>query len=142
MLLNIKTLALYASVSYSCRGPPFASPKNPQHQRESAYFLAVNRNKKSVAVDLKSAEGVDIVQRLATHCDVLIENFLPGKLDALGLSYETLSRLHPGLIYASISGYGTTGPYAQKPGYDVIVEAEAGLMHITGESDGPPVKGM
>ncbi|KAJ1910530.1 hypothetical protein IWQ60_010610 [Tieghemiomyces parasiticus] len=102
---------------------------------ESAYFLCVNRNKKSVALDFKTAAGRALLCRMAQECDVFVENYVPGKLAALGLGYQDLRQLNPGLIYTSISG-----PYAQRAGYDVMVEAEGGLMYITGERDGTPVK--
>ncbi|MEZ2389530.1 CaiB/BaiF CoA transferase family protein [bacterium RCC_150] len=114
-------------------GPPFQG-------EEAAYFLAVNRNKRSLAVDLKSPEGLDAVRRLALKADVLVENFRPGTAERLGLGYEELSRDNPGLVYASISGYGQTGPDAQRPGYDAIAQARSGIMSVTGESDGPPVR--
>ncbi|KAJ3181989.1 hypothetical protein HDU87_000327 [Geranomyces variabilis] len=120
-------------------GPPFASTPAP-HPAPSAYFLAANRNKRSVTVNLKHEAGRRIVRRLAESADVLIENFVPGKLDKWGLGYEQLKETNERLVYASITGYGPTGPYATRPGYDVIIEAEAGLMHITGEADRPPVK--
>ncbi|PIA13881.1 CoA-transferase family III [Coemansia reversa NRRL 1564] len=133
-------------------GPPFKeyqrSPittKNssqipPEFPGESAYYLSVNRNKKSIAIDIKQESGKQIIKDLATKCDILVENFVPGKLSEMGLGFKELSKANPGLIYASISGYGSTGPYSKKPGYDVIIEAEAGLMHITGEENGTPVK--
>lgn len=114
-------------------GPPFQG-------EEAAYFLAVNRNKRSLAVDLKSPEGLAAVRRLAIKADVLVENFRPGTAARLGLGYEELSRQNPGLIYASISGYGQTGPDAQRPGYDAIAQARSGIMSVTGEADGPPVR--
>ncbi|CAO3688784.1 unnamed protein product [Rhizopus stolonifer] len=123
-------------------GPPFAENKDtsdPSHG-ESAYFLCVNRNKRSVTVNMKTEDGQEILRELVKQSDVLVENYLPGKLDQLGLGYKQLSEINPRLIYASITGYGQTGPYANRPGYDVIIEAEAGLMHITGEPSGPPVK--
>ncbi|XP_029698609.1 succinyl-CoA:glutarate CoA-transferase isoform X2 [Takifugu rubripes] len=110
-------------------GPPFVA-------NESVYFLSVNRNKKSVCVDLKHPSGVTIVQELAQRCDVLVENFLPGKLDKMSLGYEDLSRLNPQLIYCSISGYGQSGPRSQTPGYDSIASAMSGMMHITGPEVG------
>ena len=118
------------------RGPPFAPGG------ESAYFLCVNRNKKSIAVNMKQKKGQQILLELARQSDVLVENFLPGKLAEYGLGWEQVKDVNPRLVYASITGYGHTGPYAQRPGYDVIIEAEAGLMHITGERDGSPVKGI
>ncbi|XP_037312094.2 succinate--hydroxymethylglutarate CoA-transferase isoform X3 [Pungitius pungitius] len=114
-------------------GPPFVGA-------ESAYFLSVNRNKKSICVDLKHPRGVGIIQELAAVCDVLVENFLPGKLARLGLGYEQLCAVNPGLVYCSISGYGQTGPQAQSPGYDSIASAVSGMMYITGSEDGEPVR--
>ena len=104
----------------------------------SSYFLGVNRNKKSLAVDLKAPEGREAVQRLARRADVFIENFRPGTLARFGLDFETLSHANPRLIYCSISGYGQTGPRSQQPGYDPVIQAEAGLMAITGFADRPP----
>ncbi|KAI8993266.1 CoA-transferase family III domain-containing protein [Pilobolus umbonatus] len=123
-------------------GPPFADNKDPEDTKhgESAYFLCVNRNKKSITVDMKSLGGRQMLHDLVRECDVLVENYLPGKLDSMGLGYKEISKINPKLIYASITGYGQTGPYANRPGYDVIIEAEAGLMHITGEPEGTPVK--
>ncbi|XP_028288778.1 succinyl-CoA:glutarate CoA-transferase isoform X2 [Parambassis ranga] len=114
-------------------GPPFVGS-------ESAYFLSINRNKKSVAVDLKHPRGVQIIQELAGVCDVLVENYLPGKLQQMSLGYDQLSGVNPQLIYCSISGYGQTGPQSQSPGYDSIASAVSGMMHITGPEDGDPVR--
>lgn len=114
-------------------GPPFVAS-------ESAYFLSVNRNKKSISVDLKHPRGANVIQELAAACDVLVENFLPGKLHQMGLGYEQLSRVNPQLVYCSISGYGQTGPQSQSPGYDSIASAVSGMMHITGPEDGEPVR--
>ncbi|KZF19718.1 CAIB/BAIF family protein [Xylona heveae TC161] len=124
-------------------GPPYA-----EHIRgdavegpgESAYFLSVNRNKKSLGLSFAHPSGVDILHQLAKECDVLVENYLPGTLKKYGMDYETLHKINPSLTYASITGYGQTGPYRMRAGYDVMVEAEMGLMHITGSRDGPPVK--
>ncbi|KAG0283624.1 hypothetical protein BGZ96_011978 [Linnemannia gamsii] len=124
-------------------GPPFAKnidPSSSDSQQESAYFLGVNRNKKSITVNIRSTQGRDLIHDLVKKCDVLVENYVPGKLDEMGLGYEQLRALNPGLIYTSITGYGQTGPYRMKPGYDVMIEAEAGLMYITGEENGTPVK--
>ncbi|EKM79349.1 hypothetical protein AGABI1DRAFT_113921 [Agaricus bisporus var. burnettii JB137-S8] len=107
---------------------------------ESAYFLAINRNKRSITVNLKKPEGIEIIRELVKRSDVLVENFVSGKLASMGLGWEDCQRLNERLIYASITGYGQTGPYRKAAGYDVIIEAEAGLMHITGEPDRPPVK--
>jgi crotonobetainyl-CoA:carnitine CoA-transferase CaiB-like acyl-CoA transferase len=114
-------------------GPPFAGG-------ESAYFLCVNRNKKSIAIDLKSAEGVEILRRLAAAADVVIENFRPGTMERLGLGEQELRRVNPRLIYASLSGFGADGPMRDAPGYDLIVQAWGGLMSITGTPDGEPTK--
>lgn len=114
-------------------GPPFQGS-------DAAYFLSVNRNKKSLAVDLKAPEGLAAVRRLAEKADVVVENFRPGTAERLGLGYEELSKINPGLIYASISGYGQTGPDSHRPGYDAIAQARSGIMSVTGEHDGPPVR--
>jgi crotonobetainyl-CoA:carnitine CoA-transferase CaiB-like acyl-CoA transferase len=114
-------------------GPPFIDG-------ESAYFLAVNRNKKSLVLDLKSDEGRSIVLDLASSADVLIENFRPGTMDRLGLSYESVAARAPGMIYCSISGYGQTGPFRERPGYDAVMQGEGGWMGLTGEPGGMPMK--
>jgi crotonobetainyl-CoA:carnitine CoA-transferase CaiB-like acyl-CoA transferase len=106
----------------------------------AAYFMSANRNKESIAVDLKHPDGLAVVRRLAARADVLVENFRPGTADELGLGYETLRRENPRLIYASISGFGQTGPYRERPGYDAIAQGMGGMMAITGEPDGPPVR--
>ncbi|KAM5365562.1 hypothetical protein ACJZ2D_010964 [Fusarium nematophilum] len=124
-------------------GPPYAKYKDGSSAKgpgESAYFLGANRNKKSLGLSFQHKEGVEVLHKLAAKCDVLVENYLPGTLKKYSMDYETLHKINPGLIYASITGYGQTGPYANRAGYDVMVEAEFGLMHITGERDGPPVK--
>lgn len=124
-------------------GPPFAKYSEGQSRTgpgESAYFMAVNRNKKSLGLSFQHPQGVEILHQLATSCDVLVENYIPGALKKYQMDYDTIHKLNPSLIYASITGYGQTGPYSQRAGYDVMVEAEFGLMHITGERDGPPVK--
>lgn len=103
----------------------------------NSYLL---RNKKSLAISFKALQGQEILRKLVATSDILVENYLPGTLSKYGLDYPTLSKDYPGLIYASITGYGQTGPYRDRAGYDVMVEAEMGLMHITGEPDRPPVK--
>ncbi|KAB0797462.1 hypothetical protein PPYR_15776 [Photinus pyralis] len=120
-----------------CRrwGPPFINDSP-----ETCYFVAVNRNKKSVCVDMKSKNGREIIYELAKKSDVLVENFVPGGLDKLRLGYEDIRGIAPHLIYCSISGYGNVGPYRNKPGYDVIAASMGGLLHITGPEDGAPVK--
>ncbi|KFA78160.1 hypothetical protein S40288_01361 [Stachybotrys chartarum IBT 40288] len=124
-------------------GPPYAkyqADSNVEGPGESAYFLGVNRNKKSLALSFQHQEGVEILHGLVAKCDILVENYLPGTLKKYSMDYETLRAINPSLIYASITGYGQTGPYSSRAGYDVMVEAEFGLMHITGARDGPPVK--
>ncbi|KAF9651318.1 CAIB/BAIF family enzyme [Thelephora ganbajun] len=107
---------------------------------ESAYFLSVNRNKRSITVDFKTSAGLEILHRLIKRSDIFIENFVSGKLATIGLGWDDCRKINPRLIYASITGYGQTGPYRRAAGYDVVIEGEAGLMHITGEPDGPPCK--
>lgn len=107
---------------------------------ENTAFLSVNRNKRSVVVDLRSPDGVEVVKQLVAQCDVLVENFRPGKMDDLGLGWNELQRDNPRLIYCSISGWGADGPSAHKPGYASTAEAAGGLMSITGERGGPPAK--
>ncbi len=112
----------------------------PYQGDQSAYFLSVNRNKRGIAVDLKAEQGREIALRLAERADVVVENFRPGTAGRLGLGYDALSALNPRLIYASISGFGQTGPYASEPGYDAIAQALGGVMSVTGEADGEPVR--
>ncbi|KAF2852838.1 caib/baif family protein-like protein [Plenodomus tracheiphilus IPT5] len=122
-------------------GPPYAKYTNDQQgPGESAYYLGVNRNKRSLGLSFQHAAGVDILHRLVRECDVLVENYLPGSLAKYAMDYDTVSKINPSIVYASITGYGQTGPYRNRAGYDVMVEAEMGLMHITGARDGPPVK--
>ncbi len=121
-------------------GPPFVGRPYGPYPGESAYFIAANRNKRSVTVNLKRPEGQEIVRRLAAISDVLVENFRTGVLDGMGLGYEDLQTVNPRLVYCSISGYGRTGPYAERPGYDFIIQAEGGMMGITGPEEGPPCR--
>jgi crotonobetainyl-CoA:carnitine CoA-transferase CaiB-like acyl-CoA transferase len=107
---------------------------------EGSFFLALNRSKKSVALDLKSSEGADALRRLVASADVLIENFRPGSLAQLGFSYAETSAINPRLIYCSITGYGQTGPAALLPGYDAVIQGEAGIMDMTGDPDGEPTR--
>ncbi len=107
---------------------------------ESSYFLSINRGKKSIAVDLTKDQGKALFVKLAKKVDVLVENFTPGTMKRLGLDYEALKPHNPALIYAAISGFGQSGPYASKPALDVIVQAMGGIMSITGEQGGPPVR--
>jgi crotonobetainyl-CoA:carnitine CoA-transferase CaiB-like acyl-CoA transferase len=107
---------------------------------EATYFLSVNRNKQSLTLNLKAPEGRDILTRLAKKSDVVLENFRTGTMERLGLGYKTLSKLNSRLVYCAISGFGESGPEAARAGYDLVVQAESGLMDITGFEDGPPVK--
>jgi len=113
--------------------PPFASG-------ESTYFMSVNRNKKSLTLNMKAPEGQAILRRLIAKADVVIENFRPGTMERLGFGYDALRKLNPRLIYCSISGFGESGPESSRPGYDLIVQGESGVMDLTGFPDGPPVK--
>ena len=114
-------------------GPPFL-------EGESAYFLSINRNKESVTLDFKTPDGREILEQLVGRADVLVENFRPGTLTKLGLDYAAVSVHHPRLVYCSSSGFGHTGPRAAEPGYDAVMQAEGGLMSITGAADGPPFR--
>ena len=112
----------------------------PFVQGDSAYFISINRGKKSLTLDLSHPKGAAIVRRLARRCDVLIENFRPGTMDRFGLGSETLKADNPGLIYASLSGFGQTGPYSQRPAYDVIIQGMSGIASITGNPGEPPIR--
>jgi crotonobetainyl-CoA:carnitine CoA-transferase CaiB-like acyl-CoA transferase len=114
-------------------GPPFIGA-------ESAYFLSVNRNKESLTLDLKSAAGRSVMARLLDRADVVVENFRPGAMTRLGLDYPAVAAAHPTIVYCSISGFGQTGPRRDEPGYDAVMQAEGGLMSITGDAGGPPFR--
>ncbi|TFK03249.1 2-5A-dependent ribonuclease-like [Platysternon megacephalum] len=114
-------------------GPPFVGT-------ESIYFLSVNRNKKSIAVNMKNPKGAKIIRELAAVSDVFVENYVPGKLAEMGLGYEDINKIAPHIVYCSITGYGQTGPAFQRAGYDSVAAAVSGLMHITGPEDGDPVR--
>lgn len=114
-------------------GPPWAGG-------ESAYYLCVNRNKRSLTLNLKHERGREILRELACEADVLVENWRVGTMEKWGLGYETLRASNPGLIYCALTGYGQTGPYRDRPGYDFIIQAEGGIMSITGPEEGPPMK--
>ena len=116
-------------------GPPFLKDKAGNESQESAYYLSSNRNKSSVAIDLASAEGQELIADLAARADILVENFKVGDLKRRGLDYETLKQLNPGLIYCSISGFGQTGPYAHRAGYDFLIQGMGGIMSLTGFPD-------
>ncbi|MGI9350767.1 MAG: CaiB/BaiF CoA transferase family protein [Rhizobiaceae bacterium] len=124
-------------------GPPFLKDDKGNETTESAYYLSTNRNKNSVAVDLTNPEGQKIIRELVKGCDVLIENFKAGDLARYGLDYNTLSEINPKLIYCSITGFGMTGPYAKRPGYDFLIQGMGGIMSLTGKPDeqgGEPTK--
>jgi len=113
--------------------PPFL-------EGESSYYLSLNRGKKSLTLNLKDEKGVEVLHRLVKKCDVVLENFRPGVTKRLGVDYDVLKKIKEDLIYCSISSYGQTGPYATRPGYDLIIQGMSGLMGITGEQDRPPVR--
>jgi formyl-CoA transferase len=115
-------------------GPPFAAGG------ESAYFLSANRNKRSLTLNLKSPAGLDLLRRLIARGDVLVDNFRTGTLESWGLAYDTLQSIRPGLIVCSITGYGQTGPYRERPGYDFMVQAMGGFMSLTGPEGGEPTR--
>ncbi|MEN3338905.1 MAG: hypothetical protein V7647_2581 [Acidobacteriota bacterium] len=114
-------------------GPPFVG-------RESAYFLSLNRNKESLAIDLKAPAAREIVTALLTKADIVVENFSPGTMEGLGFGYEAVSAAFPKIVYCSISGFGQSGPRRDEPGYDAVMQAEGGLMSITGPENGPPYR--
>ena len=114
-------------------GPPYV-------EGESAYYLSTNRNKKSITLNLKSEEGQKILLDMAKKCDVMIENFLPGTVQRLGVDYETVRKVNPEIIYCSLSGFGQDGPYRDFPAYDLLMQGVGGLMSITGEKDGQPIR--
>jgi crotonobetainyl-CoA:carnitine CoA-transferase CaiB-like acyl-CoA transferase len=122
-------------------GPPWLKDKNGNETRESSYYLSANRGKHSVTLNLGDAAGLELVRELAGKCDFLIENFKTGDLDRKGLGYEALRKLNPGLIYCSITGFGQTGPLSEDPGYDYLIQAQGGLMSVTGVPDGQPGAG-
>lgn len=119
-------------------GPPFLKDDTDSDTTESAYYLSTNRNKRSVTIDFTKPEGSDLLVRLSRTADVLIENFKVGTLYKHGLAYETLSKANPRLIWCAITGFGQTGPYADRPGYDFLIQGMGGLMSLTGPADGAP----
>ena len=122
-------------------GPPWHDfGKRQSAERQSAYYASVNRNKRSITLNLKSTAGRDLARQLATRCHVLVENFTVGQMASFGLGYDDLRPINPALVYCSITGFGQTGPYRDRPGYDYVVQAMSGLMSITGPEDGPPYK--
>jgi crotonobetainyl-CoA:carnitine CoA-transferase CaiB-like acyl-CoA transferase len=119
-------------------GPPFLKSAAGEDSHEAAYYLSANRNKRSLAIDIASAEGQAIILNLVKRADVVIENFKVGQLKRYGLDYESLKAIKPDLIYCSITGFGQTGPWAQRAGYDFIVQGIGGFMSVTGERDDLP----
>ncbi|MBX3429053.1 MAG: CoA transferase [Hyphomonadaceae bacterium] len=117
-------------------GPPFLD----NGDGDAAYYLAANRNKRSVTIDFAHAEGAALIRRLAPKCQILVENFRPGGLKKYGLDYASISAINPAIVYCSITGFGQTGPYAKRPGYDYIIQGMGGLMSLTGEPSGEPMK--
>ena len=122
-------------------GPPWMKNADGEETSEGAYFMAANRGKKSLTINLNHAEGQRLVRELAAQCDVLIENYKYGDLERYGLGYAALAEINPGLIYCSVTGFGQTGPYRERPGYDFMAQGMAGLMSLTGEPDGAPGAG-
>jgi len=121
-------------------GPNYAVGVDGKNTDLSAYFMCANRNKKSIAVDIATPEGQDIIRQLAARADIVVENFKPGGLAKYGLDYATMLKAHPELVYCSISGFGQTGPNSDKPGYDLMAQGYGGIMSLTGDADGPPMK--
>lgn len=121
-------------------GPPFATDDQGKPTDLSAYFMSANRNKRSVAIDIASPDGQAAVRKLAGAADIFVENFKPGGLEKYGLDYESLKGEFPSLVYCSISGFGQTGPNRDKPGYDLMAQGYGGIMSLTGEPDGSPMK--
>ncbi len=118
-------------------GPPFLCEGG---SGDAAYFLAANRNKRSVTIDFSKPEGAELVRRLAPHCQILVENFKTGGLKQYGVDYASIAAINPSIVYCSITGFGQTGPYARRPGYDYIIQGMGGLMSLTGEPAGEPMK--
>jgi crotonobetainyl-CoA:carnitine CoA-transferase CaiB-like acyl-CoA transferase len=121
-------------------GPPYLKDADGRDTSESGYFLSANRNKRSVTIDFTQEDGRELVRKLVAHADVLTENYKVGTLARYGLGFEELKKVNPGLVYCSITGFGQTGPYAPRAGYDLLAQAVGGIMSITGEADRDPVK--
>nr|WP_315593338.1 CoA transferase [uncultured Cupriavidus sp.] len=121
-------------------GPPYIHDTDGNPTNESAYYLSANRNKRSIAIDMATEEGRALIHQLIEQADVLVENYKVGGLARHGLSYEQLKDRYPGLIYCSITGFGQTGPYAERPGYDFLIQGMGGIMSLTGEPEGQPMK--
>lgn len=121
-------------------GPPFVTDENGDPTRESAYYLSANRNKRSITVNLASKAGQDLIKRLLKECDILVENYKTGGLKKYGLAYDDLKDEFPSLVYCSITGFGQTGPYSNRAGYDFLAQGLGGIMSLTGPKEGPPMK--
>ncbi|HEY2891516.1 MAG TPA: CaiB/BaiF CoA-transferase family protein [Dongiaceae bacterium] len=121
-------------------GPPYVKGKDGKDTRESAYYLSSNRNKRSLAIDISRKPGQALAKRLIAKCDIMLENFKVGDMAKYGLAYADLAKDSPRLIYCSITGFGQTGPYAPRAGYDMLAQGLGGIMSVTGEPDGPPLK--
>jgi CoA:oxalate CoA-transferase len=137
------TLADLGADVVKCERPPYGDVSRttgPLIDGESGYFFSVNRGKRSISIDLKQEEGGDLFKRLVAEFDVLVENFRPGTMEALGLGYQVLAEINPRLIYCAISGYGQTGPMRDQPALDVVVQGAGGVMSVTGYPDGPPAR--
>ena len=122
-------------------GPPFVRYPNGEESREAPFFFAANRNKRSITIDLQKPQGQEMIRRLVPHCDVVIENYRVGTLKRYGLGYEDLRKCREDIIYCSVTGFGQTGPYKDRAGYDSIFQAMCGQMSITGVPDGEPGAG-
>ncbi len=120
-------------------GPPFLPDTDGRHG-DAAYYLCANRNKRSLAIDFAKPEGAEIVRRLVPQCQILVENFKTGGLKKYGLDYASIAKINPSIVYCSITGFGQDGPYAHRPGYDYMIQAMGGLMSLTGEPAGEPMK--
>ncbi len=121
-------------------GPPFLKDENGEDSDTAAYYLSANRNKRSLTLDIATAEGQALAKRLIAHCDVLVENFKVGGLAKFGLDYASVAEVKPDIVYCSITGFGQTGPYAPRAGYDYLAQGMGGIMSLTGEPEGEPVK--
>ena len=121
-------------------GPPYVKDNNGKDTTESAYYLSSNRNKRSITINISCAEGVALLKRILRYCDVLVHNFKVGGLEKYGLGYDDLKNEFPALVYCAITGFGQTGPYAPRAGYDFLAQGLGGIMSLTGEPDGEPIK--
>jgi formyl-CoA transferase len=121
-------------------GPPFLQDADGNSTAQASYYAACNRNKRSVTIDMSKPEGQELIRSLALQSDIVVENFKVGGLTQYGLDYASLKKLNPKLIYCSITGFGQDGPYAERAGYDLMIQAMTGMMSITGQADGPPTR--